>query len=425
MRAFLKSLAAVLFVLLCSGAAVTYKHTHSFQLGNSGLAMEVLNSEQQMAERVALNQVPVALPPITGGQLAVDAYKNVHVLGHISSGDFTRLMASMTAWVAPNNGCGYCHAPAHDASGAIVKDANGQPLADPNNMQSDELYTKVVARRMLQMTMRVNGDWKQHVGQTGVTCYTCHRGYPVPQHIWFDEPLGATRYQGMPNPPRFAPAVFGGMTSLPVGTLRPFFAGDAEIRVQAWNTIQDDRTSIKQTEWTYSLMTHLSESLGVNCTYCHNTRAFGDWAQSPPARTTAWHGIRMVRELNGQFLEPLASTFPQQRLGPLGDGPKLNCATCHQGAYKPLLGVSMLKDYPVLAEAKPQPSKSAPAAPAAQKPAADAAAAAAGLNQEGAPATQTGETEPGASPASPPTGTPESSPVTPTEKAAPANPQQQ
>jgi len=31
-----------------------------------------------------------------------------------------------------------------------------------------------------------------------------------------------------------------------------------------------NRSSIKQTEWTYSLMIHMSESLGVNCTYCHN-----------------------------------------------------------------------------------------------------------------------------------------------------------
>ena len=34
-----------------------------------------------------------------------------------------------------------------------------------------------------------------------------------------------------------------------------------------------DRHSIKQTDWTYSLMIHFSQSLGVNCTYCHNSRA--------------------------------------------------------------------------------------------------------------------------------------------------------
>jgi len=37
--------------------------------------------------------------------------------------------------------------------------------------------------------------------------------------------------------------------------------------------------------------------------------------------------------------------FPDNRKGPLDDVAKVNCATCHNGAQKPLLGVSMLKDY--------------------------------------------------------------------------------
>jgi photosynthetic reaction center cytochrome c subunit len=40
--------------------------------------------------------------------------------------------------------------------------------------------------------------------------------------------------------------------------------------------------------------------------------------------------------------------FPPHRLGPTGDVAKANCGTCHQGAYKPLYGVSMLSDYPFL-----------------------------------------------------------------------------
>jgi photosynthetic reaction center cytochrome c subunit len=71
-------------------------------------------------------------------------------------------MASMTQWVAPNaGGCVYCHNPA--------------------NFADDSKYTKVVARRMLQMTQHINADWQQHVAGTGVTCYTCHRGHPKPQ----------------------------------------------------------------------------------------------------------------------------------------------------------------------------------------------------------------------------------------------------
>jgi photosynthetic reaction center cytochrome c subunit len=56
----------------------------------------------------------------------------------------------------------------------------------------------------------------------------------------------------------------------------------------------------------------------------------------------------MVRDLNTTYLDPLTASFPKTRLGPNGDGPKINCATCHNGVYKPLFGVSMVKDYPEL-----------------------------------------------------------------------------
>ena len=34
----------------------------------------------------------------------------------------------------------------------------------------------------------------------------------------------------------------------------------------------------------YEVMMQMSAGLGVNCTYCHNSRAFYDWGQSLPAR---------------------------------------------------------------------------------------------------------------------------------------------
>ena len=89
-------------------------------------------------------------------QGASDVYKNVQVLGDLSVGEFTRHMAAITAWVAPQEGCNYCH--------------------NPENLADDSKYTKVVARRMIQMTQHINADWKPHVAATGVTCYTCHRG---------------------------------------------------------------------------------------------------------------------------------------------------------------------------------------------------------------------------------------------------------
>ena len=73
-----------------------------------------------------------------------------------------------------------------------------------------------------------------------------------------------------------------------------------------------------------------------------------------PQRVVAWHGLAMLRELNANYLDPLKPVYPANRLGPLGDSPKANCATCHQGASKPLLGQSMAKDFPELG-GKPAP----------------------------------------------------------------------
>jgi photosynthetic reaction center cytochrome c subunit len=56
----------------------------------------------------------------------------------------------------------------------------------------------------------------------------------------------------------------------------------------------------------------------------------------------------MVRDLNNEYLNPLQAAFPPARLGPDGDSPNVNCATCHNGVYKPLFGAAMAKDFPEL-----------------------------------------------------------------------------
>jgi len=191
------------------------------------------------------------------------------------------------------------------------------------NMASDEKYTKVVARRMYQMTRDINANYTNHVQQTGVTCYTCHRGNAVPQNIWF--------YTDQNQPYRY-------------------FVDRPDVRVQSASFVpsNDNRSSIKQTEYTYAVMLHMSNGLGVNCSFCHNSRQWSDWSQSTPQRMTALRGARMTRDLNTNYLVPLQSTWPKERLGPHGDGAKLLCATCHNGVNKPLYGAAMAKDYPAL-----------------------------------------------------------------------------
>lgn len=326
------------------------------QHGFRGTGMAEIYNPRTLATQAKLNEVPATIAPATpGGPPAAQIYQNVQVLNDLTVGEFSRLMVAMTAWVAPEQGCTYCH--------------NAQ------NFASDENYTKVVARKMLQMTRKINTDYKSHVAETGVTCYTCHRGNNIPTNVWFKAPHEA-RTDAMigDKAGQNTVSLVANQSSLPFDPFTPLLLGTEDIRVNGTTALPTgNRHSIKQAEWTYSLMTHMSTSLGVNCTYCHNSRSFANWAESPPQRITAWYGIRMVRDLNTQYMEPIEKVFPAHRLGPSGDVAKANCLTCHQGAFKPLYGASMLKDHPELAGPKP-----ALAAPAAGEPVADAAAAPAG-----------------------------------------------
>jgi photosynthetic reaction center cytochrome c subunit len=340
-------------LLLTLGAAVLLAGCErppidSVQSGYRGTGMEQHYNPRLLAAQIPLNQPPPAIPQGgPEGPKAKDVLQNVKVLGDLSIGQFTNSMVAITAWVSPKEGCNYCHV--------------------PENMADDSKYTKVVARRMLQMTQKINAEWTPHVAATGVTCYTCHRGAPVPSKVWF---TAKAQDQG----PKFignrngqnAPVNNVVAGSLDVDPLTPYLLKTSTIRVVGKTTLPSDHVaSIQSTEGTYSLMMHFSSSLGVNCTYCHNSRNFGSWAESPPQRTTAWHGIRMVNDLNKSYLEPLTASFPANRLGPTGDVAKVSCATCHQGAYKPLYGAAMAKDYPAMLGAP----KAAAATPTASLPA--------------------------------------------------------
>jgi photosynthetic reaction center cytochrome c subunit len=301
------------------------------QRGFRGTGMDQLYTPSVLAALHEQAKIPRMLPPASpAGVKASVAYKNVRVLRDISVGQFTRLMISITNWVAPKQGCAYCH--------------------NVKNMADDSNYTKVVARRMFQMVQNINGNWQSHVKGTGVTCYTCHGGNPVPKYIWFNNPgpeaAGglAESHTGLGHPTDLV-----GSASLPYDPLTPYLEQAQNIRVQSDTALPtDNQSSIYQTEWTYALMITFSKSLGVNCTYCHNSRALSNWAESSPARVNAWYGIRMVRDINTNYLDPLNAVFPPYRKGVEGDSPKVYCMTCHQGIYKPLFGVSMLTTFPEL-----------------------------------------------------------------------------
>jgi photosynthetic reaction center cytochrome c subunit len=315
----------------------------SQQLGFRGLGMEQITNPRRAEMLAALNKAPVPQDPVDNDGVLVkndtENYKNVQVLGDLDTAQFNRLMASITEWVAPtegdNAGCNYCH--------------------NPENMASDEIYTKVVARRMIQMTRTINTTYQPHVQATGVTCYTCHRGQPVPANVWSINPgpKQAGGFAASRNGQNLASQVVG-YSSLPYDPFTTLFAPDAKIRVVASTALPGNTGgSIKDTEKTYGLMMHMSQGLGVNCTFCHNSRQFSSWEESRPQRVTAWHGIKMVSHLNTNYLEPLGSVFPANRKGPQGDVLKVNCQTCHNGVNKPLNGFSMAKEYPELSLPNP------------------------------------------------------------------------
>lgn len=318
------------------------------QNGYRGVAMEQVQSPKRLAALAAMNEKPEVIPEGENtGPRASEIYQNVKVLGDLSETEFTRIMVAMTSWVAPGGvsgsdegqGCSYCH--------------------NLENMADESKYQYKTARRMISMTREINSTWSNHVGATGVSCYTCHRGNPIPSQVWF---TGAGRKNNLAdgggwlgaNNGQNQPGDLVGRASLPSDPFTPLVQYAEVIRMTGKTALPiGSGGTIAQTERTNALMNHMSESLGVNCTFCHNTRAFAEWKDAPPQRVTSYHGIRMLRDLNTNYLAPLNTTYPADKLGPQGDAAKAFCATCHQGVQKPLNGAAMLGDYPELGAPRP------------------------------------------------------------------------
>nr|WP_286193357.1 photosynthetic reaction center cytochrome PufC [Boseongicola sp. H5] len=315
--------------------------TSSMQTGPRGTAMYVPEFDASLRRgdpTVADFYTDEPFVPERGEELAGDIYRNVQVLGGLTDANFNRLMNAMTQWVAPEQGCAYCH-------GDVALEEYGE----------DNLYTKVVARRMIEMTQSINENWDVHVNanaQVGVTCYTCHRGQNVPNNIWFRiSPVNSAMAGWSANQNRVT--MTSNFTSLPSDYLETYLLDFERIAVHDLAPRVENLPGdplIQQTERTYAFMNYISNSLGVNCTFCHNSRAFYDGAQVTPQWATASLGIQMVQELNADYLVPLADVYPPERLGPVyGDPPLAACRTCHQGYQRPMEGLNVIHNWPELA----------------------------------------------------------------------------
>jgi photosynthetic reaction center cytochrome c subunit len=312
----------------------------STQIGFRGLGMEEVNNPRSERAKIAANRMPEASPPVEKANKPASAvYTNVKVLGNVDANEFLRLMTDMATWVAPPaESCNYCH--------------------NPDNLADESKYQYKVSRRMLEMTRAINGSWKSHVQTTGVTCYTCHRGQPVPPQVWFaPKPNQPIHIVGTRTIQNLASADVG-LTSLPNNVYGPFLNKADDLRIVPTQALPGGTVgSMQATEETYGLMMHISQALGVNCTFCHNSRSFVSWDQSTPQRTTAWYGIRLTRDLNNSYMTPLKPLFPASRLGPTGDVAKINCDTCHEGVSKPLYGAAVLTEFPGLVGPSPAPAR--------------------------------------------------------------------
>jgi photosynthetic reaction center cytochrome c subunit len=307
--------------------------------------------------------------PDDSGPRAGATYQNVQVLSGISTERFNHFMANMNNWVVPaglpesEQGCNYCH--------------------NPNNMASDEKYQKVAARKMIQMTQNINVQYTSHVKQTGVTCWTCHRGNAIPLNRWsIDGPEGngtitGNRYGQNKPDPRVA------FASLPGGSASKYWLGASSMAARVNNPgihpSPNHVVSVKEAENVYGIMMQMSSGLGVNCTYCHNTGSFQSWNMSQPTRALAWYGIKMVQNSNENYVTPLGAVLPASQKEPHGDPYKIGCATCHNGINKPMYGVSMRAENPAL---WPAVAAVATAAPALMAPKADPNATAASCDAD-------------------------------------------
>jgi photosynthetic reaction center cytochrome c subunit len=274
---------------------------------------------------------------------AAAVYKGLKVTTGGTAGQFMALQVAITNWVAPLQGCAFCH--------------------QGNDWASDAKPQKQAARVMTQMVQTLNTDWRGHVGDAGVTCYTCHRGQNVPAAVWYPRAV---------KPPKpFVAKQEDWLQS--ATTVRDFFpdAGFSEYLLQDTPGHSQSYTALPTTgpvesvvvKRLYEVMMQMSDGIGVNCGYCHNSRAFFDWGQSTPARWAGLQGIHMTQAINNDFLLPLGAAMPQLReihhngrlpitpaaeANPQNGNALATCQTCHYQQPKPLAGLNLAAGYPAL-----------------------------------------------------------------------------
>ena len=334
---------AVFVAAMIVGFGQPFK-TESQQTGPRGTGMHVQEFVSDLAvyPDVAGFYTSEPIVPAQGAAVMGDAAGVPPSLANLTPENYDRLVTAMREWTG-------------------IPD-----LLAPGN----DSYQTQVAYSMIEMTQNINQNWIGHVqanAEVGVTCYTCHRGQAVPNNVWFKvSPVNSNVAGWSANQNRVT--MVSNFTSLPSDYLETYLLADEagnyanigvhdlESRVQQ----QPGDPLIQQAERTYGFMNYIANSLGVNCVFCHNSRAFYDPGQVTPQWATASLGIVMVQETLAQYILPLQDVLPAERLGPVyADVPKLACRTCHQGEQQPLNGLNVIRNWPELAVLDGAPDYSA------------------------------------------------------------------
>lgn len=111
-----------------------------------------------------------------------ERYKNIQALKGLPASQMRGMMNYISASLGMT--CNECH----------VK--NGDQWA----FEKDDNNHKVIARRMIMMTMDINKN--SFNGRTQVTCFTCHQGHDHPSHV---PPLAAAKAPEAPAAAAAAP----------------------------------------------------------------------------------------------------------------------------------------------------------------------------------------------------------------------------
>jgi photosynthetic reaction center cytochrome c subunit len=219
-------------------------------------------------------------------------------------------------------------------------------------VHSEDPQMQAATRAMTVMTQTINTKWRSHVGAQGVTCFTCHRNQAIPPETWF------------PRVPKATPAMFARSENWDESaqTVRRFFPDNGwslyllqnePVHVQSKTALRSGTVAPELVaKRVYEFMMQMSDGIGVNCGYCHNSRALADWKQSTPNRWTGYDAIQMTRDIDQNFLfnqtDELLQTReylkqnslvvpPDRRVAPAAPG-LVVCATCHYGHTKPDTG---------------------------------------------------------------------------------------